>query len=168
MNELNEHRRKKYTSQYCRLFYNTYPSRRFRHVEPGRGYEKKRQIRKTHFSDFRGCTTHETREGQHPSRKKNKDNAGILTDTDIVRKGVAESKDLTSMTVESIMTAPFVTIESHQSPCEAQEVMSDEGVRHLVVREGKTITGLVSIRDLLVFYKSRAEGTYSEPKIGID
>ncbi len=93
---------------------------------------------------------------------------GILTDTDIVRKGVAESKDLTSMTVESIMTAPFVTIESHQSPREAQEVMSDEGVRHLVVREGKTITGLVSIRDLLVFYKSRAEGTYSEPKIGID
>ena len=100
--------------------------------------------------------------------KKNNDYVGILTDTDIVRKGVAESKDLTSMTVESIMTAPFVTIESHQSPMEAQEMMSDEGVRHLVVREGKTITGVVSIRDLLVFYKSRADATYSEPRIGID
>jgi CBS domain-containing protein len=93
--------------------------------------------------------------------KKNEDYVGILTDTDIVRKGVAESKDLTSMTIESIMTAPFVTIESHQSPGKAQEMMSDEGVRHLVVREGKTITGLVSIRDLLVFYKSRAEAAYS-------
>ena len=100
--------------------------------------------------------------------KHNNDFVGILTDTDIVRKGVAESKDLTSMTVESIMTAPFVTIGAHQSPSEAQEMMSDEGVRHLVVREGKTITGVVSIRDLLVFYKSRAEPIYAEPKIGID
>ena len=70
------------------------------------------------------------------------------------------------------MTAPFVTIESHQSPREAQEMMSEEGVRHLVVQKGKTITGLISIRDFLVFYKvfykSRAKPTYSEPKIGID
>jgi CBS domain-containing protein len=100
--------------------------------------------------------------------KQNNDFVGILTDTDIVRKGVAEAKDLTSMTVASIMTAPFVTIESHQSPSKAQEMMSDEGVRHLVVREGKTITGVVSIRDLLVFYKSQAETIYSEPRIGID
>ncbi|MDH3769706.1 MAG: CBS domain-containing protein, partial [Nitrospirota bacterium] len=100
--------------------------------------------------------------------KQHNDFVGILTDTDIVRKGVAESKDLTSMTVQSIMTAPLVTIGSHQSPREAQEMMSEEGVRHLVVREGKTITGMVSIRDLLVFYKSRAETTYSEPRIGID
>ena len=85
--------------------------------------------------------------------KQNNEFVGILTDTDIVRKGVAESKDL---------------IESHQSPGEAQEMMSNEGVRHLVVREGKTITGVVSIRDLLVFYKQRAEPTYSEPRIGID
>ena len=42
--------------------------------------------------------------------KQNNDFVGILTDTDIVRKGVAESKDLTSMTVQSIMTAPLVTI----------------------------------------------------------
>jgi len=100
--------------------------------------------------------------------KQNNEFVGILTDTDIVRKGVAESKDLTSMTVGSIMTTPFVTIESHQSPGEAQEMMSNEGVRHLVVREGKTITGVVSIRDLLVFYKQHVEPTYSEPKIGID
>jgi CBS domain-containing protein len=40
--------------------------------------------------------------------KKNEDYVGILTDTDIVRKGVEESKALTSMTIESSMTAPFV------------------------------------------------------------
>ncbi len=70
------------------------------------------------------------------------------------------------MTVHNRLTRS--AIGSHQSPREAQEMMSDQGVRHLVVREGKTITGLVSIRDLLVFYKSLAEPTYSEPRIGID
>jgi signal-transduction protein with cAMP-binding, CBS, and nucleotidyltransferase domain len=100
--------------------------------------------------------------------RKNNDFVGILTDTDIVRKGVAESKDLTSMTVESIMTAPFITIDSKRSPHEAQELMADSGVRHLIVRKGETVTGVVSIRDLLAFYKSLAETEYSEPKIGID
>ncbi len=100
--------------------------------------------------------------------KKNTDFVGIITDTDIVRKGVAESKDLASMTVESIMNAPFITIESQQSPREAHQIMADSGVRHLVVREGTAITGLVSIRDLLVFYKNTAEEKFSEPKIGVD
>ncbi|MGE3787517.1 MAG: cyclic nucleotide-binding/CBS domain-containing protein [Nitrospirales bacterium] len=100
--------------------------------------------------------------------KKNTDFVGIITDTDIVRKCVAESKDLSSMTVESIMTTPFITIESQQSPREAHQIMADSGVRHLVVKEGTAITGLVSIRDLLVFYKNTAEENFSEPKIGVD
>ena len=100
--------------------------------------------------------------------KKNTDFVGIITDTDIVRKGVAVSKDLSSMTVESIMNTPFITIESQQSPREAHQIMADSGVRHLVVKEGTAITGLVSIRDLLVFYKNTAEEKYSEPKIGVD
>ena len=46
--------------------------------------------------------------------------------------------------------------------------MADSGVRHLFVREGETVTGLVSIPNLLPFYKSLAETKYSEPKIGVD
>lgn len=100
--------------------------------------------------------------------KKNTDFVGIITDTDIVRKGVADSKDLSSMTVESIMNAPLISIESMQTPREAHQMMADSGVRHLVVREGTAITGLVSIRDLLVFYKKSAEEQFAEPKIGVD
>jgi signal-transduction protein with cAMP-binding, CBS, and nucleotidyltransferase domain len=100
--------------------------------------------------------------------QKNRAFVGIITDTDIVRKGVAESKDLTTMTVESIMTAPFITIDANRSPREAHQMMADAGVRHLVVREGERITGLVSVRDLLIFYKTTAELKYSEPRIGVD
>ena len=78
------------------------------------------------------------------------------------------TKNLVSMTVESIMTAPFITIDSKRNPHEAQELMADSDVRHVIVREGETVIGLVSIGDLLAFYKSLAETEYSEPKIGID
>ena len=97
--------------------------------------------------------------------KKNKDFVGIITDTDIVRKGVAESKDLSAMTVESVMTAPFITIDSNQSPREAQQLMADAGVRHLVVRDGESIIGLVSIRDLLMYYQNTVEIKYSESNL---
>jgi CBS domain-containing protein len=100
--------------------------------------------------------------------KKNTEYVGIITDTDIVRKGVAESMDLSSLTVEKIMTAPFITIETKQSPRGAQQLMAEAGVRHLVVRDGESISGLVSIRDLLIFYKNKVEPAFSEPKIGID
>lgn len=100
--------------------------------------------------------------------KKNKDFVGIITDSDIVRKGVAEFKDLSAMTVKSVMTAPFITIDSHQSSREAQQLMADAGIRHLVVRDGESIIGLLSIRDLLVYYKNTAEIKYSDPKIGVD
>lgn len=100
--------------------------------------------------------------------KKEREYVGIITDTDIVRKGVAEAMDLASLTVEKIMTAPFITIDTKQSPREAQQLMGEAGIRHLVVRDGESITGLVSIRDLLIFYKNKVEPAFSEPKIGID
>ena len=100
--------------------------------------------------------------------KHNHDFVGIITDTDIVRKGVAETNDLSGITVASIMTTPFITIDSQHSPREAQQMMADSDVRHLVVRQGQAITGIVSMRDLLVFSQHAGEAKYAEPKIGVD
>ncbi|RMH04617.1 MAG: CBS domain-containing protein [Nitrospirae bacterium] len=88
---------------------------------------------------------------------------GIITETDIVRKAVADRKDLDTMTVESIMSSQMVTIESNRSVRDAHDMMGDLGIRHLVVTEAGKIVGLVSARDLLVYFKS-----VSEPKIGQD
>ena len=85
---------------------------------------------------------------------------GIVTETDIVRRAVADGSDLSTMTVESIMTSPIATIESIRTIQDAQDMMADLGVRHLGVTEGGTLVGLVSVRDLLVSFKS-----VSEPKI---
>lgn len=88
---------------------------------------------------------------------------GIITETDIVRRAVAQGSDLSRMTVQSIMTHPIATIEGTRTIQDAHDMMADLGVRHLGVTEGETLVGLVSVRDLLVSFKS-----ISEPKIAQD
>jgi len=92
--------------------------------------------------------------------KKGKQLVGIVTDTDIVRRGVASSKNLGKMTVEKIMTSPICSIEGSRTVNDAQDMMGDLGVRHLGVTEGGVLVGVISVRDLLVYYQR-----YSEPKI---
>ncbi len=88
---------------------------------------------------------------------------GIVTDTDLVRRAVATSKDLNKLTVEDIMTTPIATIESTRGVQDAHDMMGDLGVRHLGVTVAGTIMGVISVRDLLVYYQR-----YSEPKITQD
>ena len=106
--------------------------------------------------------------------KKGKKLVGIVTDTDIVRRAVAMSKPLGKLTVEKIMTSPICTIEGAQSVDEAQDMMGDLGVRHLAVTKSGEVVGVVSVRDVMMFYKRyaqssiKAEAPYSEPKISQD
>jgi len=103
--------------------------------------------------------------------KKGKKLVGIVTDTDIVRRAVSTNKSLGKLTVEKIMTSPIRTIEGTQSVDDAQDMMGDLGVRHLAVTNSGGIVGVVSVRDLLLFYKRYAQSkispemAYSEPKI---
>ncbi|MEW6245906.1 MAG: CBS domain-containing protein [Nitrospirota bacterium] len=92
--------------------------------------------------------------------EKNGDLVGIITDTDVVRRAVAGGADLNKMTVQDIMTSPIATIEAMRTVQDAHDMMGDLGVRHLGVTEQGKLVGLISVRDLLVFYKR-----VSEPKI---
>jgi signal-transduction protein with cAMP-binding, CBS, and nucleotidyltransferase domain len=89
--------------------------------------------------------------------------AGIVTETDVVRRAVADDKDLGKMTVESIMTSPIASIEAMRTVQDAHDMMGDLGIRHLGVTEQGKLVGLVSVRDLLVYFKR-----ISEPKITQD
>ena len=106
--------------------------------------------------------------------KKGKKLVGIVTDTDIVRRAVSTNKSLGKMTVEKIMTTPICTIEGSQPVDDAQDMMGDLGVRHLAVTKAGEIVGVVSVRDVMMFYKRYAQSNispeqgYSEPKISQD
>ncbi len=77
---------------------------------------------------------------------------GSVTDRDIVRKAVADKKDLEKTTVESIMKAPLNCIDTTQTLLDAQDLMRDLGVRHLVVREAEKVVGIISVGDLLAYF----------------
>ena len=95
--------------------------------------------------------------------EKNGEVVGIVTETDIVRRAVAQGSDLSKMTVQGIMTTPIASIESNRTIQDAHDMMGDLGVRHLGVTEAGTLVGLVSVSDLLISFKS-----ISEPKITQD
>ncbi|HUK57302.1 MAG TPA: CBS domain-containing protein [Nitrospiria bacterium] len=89
--------------------------------------------------------------------------AGILTETDIVRKAAAKGLDLKKETVDSISSKPIISIEIVRSPQDAFDLMGELRVRHLGVTERGKIVGVMSVRDLLVHFKKQ-----SEPRMGID
>lgn len=74
---------------------------------------------------------------------------GLITETDIIRKVVAQEKSLTATTIDSVMTSPMVTVEVSWPLEDAFAMMKDSGVRHLLVTQNKVVVGLVSLRDLL-------------------
>ncbi len=88
---------------------------------------------------------------------------GIITETDIVRKAVARGLDLKKETVGSLMSSPVITLDQQRSPRDAHDLMGESGVRHLGVTQNGKIVGVVSVRDILIFFKGQ-----SEPKMGID
>jgi signal-transduction protein with cAMP-binding, CBS, and nucleotidyltransferase domain len=74
---------------------------------------------------------------------------GIVTETDIVHKAVAEDQNPHVTKVESVMSYPLVTIETHRYIPEAAEMMVQNGIRHLAVTEKGQVVGMISMRDLL-------------------
>ena len=87
---------------------------------------------------------------------------GILTDSDIVRKGVGAKINLEETKVENLMTTNLPTMQVSRTSHEAFDMMGDLGLRHLIICDREKIVGLVSMRDLLLYFKSL------EPSIGVD
>ena len=103
--------------------------------------------------------------------RKGKRWVGIISESDIVRRAVANNRDLTAQTVDMIMSAPIATIEGNCMVHEARDLMSKLGVRHLGVTLAGEIVGVVSERDVSLFYEHYVlsqEHDSSEPKISQD
>jgi CBS domain-containing protein len=74
--------------------------------------------------------------------------AGILTERDVLRAAASRS-DLTTSPVSQWMTRDPVTATPDTTAEEAAQLMLRNGFRHLPVVEGRSLTGVVSIRDVL-------------------
>jgi CBS domain-containing protein len=87
--------------------------------------------------------------------RKGGDYVGILSETDIVRRALAEGLGPETCAVSQVMSAPLITIDVEQSIVHANEIMSANRIRHLVVTERGEVAGVISVRDLVLYYKNR-------------
>ncbi|MBI3596688.1 MAG: CBS domain-containing protein [Nitrospirae bacterium] len=79
---------------------------------------------------------------------------GVISETDLVRKAMAEVRDIQQETVRTIMSSPIITIDIDRPAGDASDLMSEKGIRHLAVTDSGKIVGVISVRDLLRYYKN--------------
>lgn len=79
---------------------------------------------------------------------------GIISEADLVRKVLAESLNPGHTLVRSIMSAPLITIDITASAHDASDMMARAGIRHLAVVDDGEVAGILSVRDLLRYFKN--------------
>ncbi len=86
---------------------------------------------------------------------KDKILVGIVTDRDLVLKSLADNQN---HPVIDIMTADPVTVSPDDSMEDVRRLMAEKQVRRLVVCDGSSVVGVVSVGDLATEGASAAAG----------
>ena len=73
---------------------------------------------------------------------------GLVTDRQIVIRAIAHKRDLSTTTVDEIMTRWPMTIFPETTCKEALDIIGDYGYRRLPVEKDGNLVGIVSISDL--------------------
>ena len=67
---------------------------------------------------------------------------------------MAESCPAEETCVRAVMSRPLLSIDITRSAHEASDKMAEHGIRHLAVTEEGQIVGMISVRDLLRYFKN--------------
>lgn len=73
---------------------------------------------------------------------------GIVTDRDIVVKGLAFGSDPSKTSIESFCSKDVTVLKPTQTTDEAVIIMREKAIRRLPVLEGDKLVGIVSLGDL--------------------
>lgn len=77
---------------------------------------------------------------------------GMVTDRDIVCKGIADGRDLDSLTARDLLTGPIVYCRDEEEVEDAVRIMEEHAVRRLPVIDGnKRMVGMLSMGDVADF-----------------
>ena len=88
--------------------------------------------------------------------------AGIFTERDVLRRVVAQGRDPAATAVRDVMSTPVTACEPGLTVEEAAALMTARRIRHLPVRDGGSLAGLVTIGDLLAFQVSEQQVTIAQ------
>lgn len=82
---------------------------------------------------------------------------GIFSERDLLRRCIAKDLDLVNTKVDDVMTKEVIIVESHDTPEYCLQIMKQEKIRHIPVREENKLTGIISMRDLMLYDISEKE-----------
>ncbi|MGH7230037.1 MAG: CBS domain-containing protein [Nitrospiraceae bacterium] len=82
------------------------------------------------------------------------DYSGVVSESDLVRKAMAVGLNPDQSQVRTIMSSPLISIEIDRSAHEASDLMSEKEIRHLAITQDSQIVGIISVRDLLRYFKN--------------
>ena len=85
--------------------------------------------------------------------KKDTDYVGIVTEQEITRQLVAKNLDPNNTKVGDILNPDIDYIDQEETMSHAIAIMRKKRLWYLVVRDGKTVVGILSVKDLLAFYE---------------
>ena len=89
--------------------------------------------------------------------KNHEEYLGIVTETDVVQAVAEQPLNIERLTVQEVMSRPIITVDRAMSPHYARDLMADRKIRHLGVTEEDSIIGVISVRDLLAYFKTVAK-----------
>ena len=72
---------------------------------------------------------------------------GIITETDLTRKIIAQGLQDKNPSVREIMTTPLQTIDCHEPIVDA-----NQRIRHIAVTDKDAVVGMLSVKDLIHYY----------------
>jgi CBS domain-containing protein len=74
---------------------------------------------------------------------------GIFSERDLMIRCVAGRMDLEKTKIEEVMTKRVILMEAGDSYEECMQIMKQENIRHVPVRDGSKLIGVASMRDIM-------------------
>lgn len=75
--------------------------------------------------------------------------AGIFSERDYARKGILQGREAKSTPITEVMTANVFTVTPEMNIHDCMELFSEKRIRHLPVKAGDRVVGLLSIGDIV-------------------
>lgn len=74
---------------------------------------------------------------------------GVFSERDLVRLVASKGVESLNLTVREVMTTQVFGVKPSTTVDECMALMSEKGIRHVPVLDGKTVLGVVSNRDVV-------------------
>lgn len=74
---------------------------------------------------------------------------GIFSERDLMIRCVSKKLDIDNTKIEDVMTKGVIVMEAHDTYEDCLNIMKQESIRHMPVRDGEKLIGMISMRDLM-------------------